>query len=279
MIRPVSDFLSRIADYKTIGIYDTPKFQIELEGIHAYVQAEGATTPRSRIAHKNVTLDTLLVSARPSISCAELRRGSVAIAELSTKATLAMQNEMLGYIREVLEAAYGSGTGLTSISPYYAENTGVLASGLDPLIRHWMRYGGVAIAGDIYITSQLAELTGFTACSNPATKAFSENIMIEQNQNGFIGRYKGSEVVTMMNPYRNGSLTETVFDPKLAYIFPAGANTDQRPLKIFLQGGVESMEATHLDDRSYEMRLDQNFGAGFIYGEQPYMSVYKDLTT
>ena len=280
MARPVNDFLSRIADYKTIGEFDSPKFQIELgDGIHAYIQAEGSTTPRSRIAHKTITLDDVLVSVRPVISRAELKRGSTNIAELSAKAVVALQAKQLEYIRQVLEATAIKGTTLTSAAPYYAEANGVLKASIDPLIRHWMRYGGVSIVGDIYFTSQLAELTGFTACANPATKAYAENLILEQNQNGYIGRYNGAEVATMMNPYKEGSLTETVLDPKVAFIFPTGASQDMRPLKVFNKGGVDSMEATHIDDKSYEIRLDQVFGAGYVYGEQPYMSVYKDLTT
>lgn len=276
MLKPTSDFLARFADYKTIGEYDSPKFQIELEGIRAYIQTEGSTTPRSRIAHKNITLDDISVSVRPSISRAELKRGSVNIADLSAKATVAMEAKMLQYIRQVLEAGACQGSTLTSSAPYYTEASGVLKANLDPLVRHWMRYGGVGIVGDIEFTSQIAELTGFAA--NTTTNQYAENIIMEQNQNGYIGRYNGAEVATMMNPYKQESLTETVLNPKLGFVYPLGATAEQRPLKVFMKGAVDSMEATHIDDKSYEFRMDQTFGAGYVYGEQPYLSVYKDLS-
>lgn len=278
LTRPMSDFLNRFADYKNIGENETAKFTVELEGIQAYIQAVGSTTPRSRIAHKTMTLDSLAVSARPFMTVTDIRRGVVNMADLCTKAAVEMENMKLGYIRNVLEANYNKTGTLTAGSPYYAEGNGVLKAGIDPLIRHWMRYGGVAIVGDIETTSQLAELTGFTAVADPATKQFADSLIVEQNQNGYIGRYNGADVATMMNPYKAGSITETVLDPKVMFIFPTAASADMRPLKVFTKGPVQSMEARHIDDLTWEIRLDQEFGAGFVYGEQPYMSVYKDTS-
>ena len=45
------------------------------EGIRAYIQAKGATTARSKIAEKALTVDTVSVSARPVINFVELRNG------------------------------------------------------------------------------------------------------------------------------------------------------------------------------------------------------------
>lgn len=278
LVKPMSDFLNRIADYKVLGVNDTPKFTVGLEGIQAYIQAMGSTTPRSRIAHKTITLDSLTVSARPFMTIADINRGVVKMADLVSDAAVKMENAKLGYIREVLEANYNKVGTLTAGSPFYAEGTGVLKSGIDPLIRHWMRYGGVGIVGDIETTQQLAELTGFKTVENPATQQFADNIILEQNQNGYIGRYLGADVATMMNPYKDGSISETVLNPKVMFIFPTAASADMRPLKVFTKGPVQSMEARHIDDLTWEIRLDQEFGCGYVYGEQPYMSVYKDLS-
>lgn len=278
LARPMSDFLTRLADYKNLGENDTAKFVVDLEGIQAYVQAAGATTPRSRIAHKTMVLDSVWVSARPFMTMTDIRRGVVNMADLCVRAALEMENAKLGYVRQVLEANYGVVNTVTGSAPFYAEGSGVLKTGLDPLVRHWQRYGGVGIVGDIVTTSQLAELTGFTAVANPATKQFADNIIVEQNQNGYIGRYLGAEVATMINPYKQGSISDTVLNPKIMFIFPVGASADMRPLKAFTKGPVQSMEATHIDDKTWEIRMDQEFGAGFAYGEQPYMSVYKDIS-
>jgi hypothetical protein len=39
-----------------------------------------------------------------------------------------------------------------------------------------------------------------------------------------------------------------------------------------------AQEATNIDDKSYEVRLDQFFGAAMVYGDRPYISVYHDQT-
>ena len=37
-----------------------------------------------------------------------------------------------------------------------------------------------------------------------------------------------------------------------------------------------SQDANNIDDKTYEVRLDQFFGAGIVYGDRPYISVYQD---
>ena len=53
---------------------------------------------------------------------------------------------------------------------------------------------------------------------------------------------------------------------------------DARPLKVLFEGDVQSQEATNIDDKAYEVRLDQYVGAGLVYGDHPTMSVYEDLS-
>lgn len=76
-----------------------------------------------------------------------------------------------------------------------------------------------------------------------------------------------------------GTANEFIFNRKKLYILPGGIDSAMRPLKVVFEGDVVAQEATNIDDKSYEVRLDQFFGAAMVYGDRPYISVYTDLTT
>ncbi len=271
LLKPQTNFLDQMADVKRVGYGDKAQFKVKLDNIRAFVQAKGATTPRSKIANKTLTLESLDASARPVINTVELLAGRVNMADLISEATDEMAAKVLSVVRSTLENGYSAMS-----APYYGSGSGIVTSTLNPMIRHWMRYGGAAVVGDIDIVAKLAAETGFAASSTQ--NQYSGNIIDEYNTNGFVGRYIGANVAQMVNPYVTGSDTETVLAKDKLFIIPTGASTDARPLKVVFEGDVQSQEATNIDDMTYEVRLDQYVGAGLVYGQFPTMSVYEDLT-
>lgn len=271
LLKPQTNFLDQMADVKRVGFGDKALFKVKMDNIRAFVQAKGSTTPRSKIAHKTLSLDTVDVSARPVINTVELLAGRVSMADLIREATDEMAAKTLEVVRSTLE------TGFAAMStPYYGSGQGIITTTLNPMIRHWMRYGGAAVVGDIEVVSKLAEKTGFAASTTQTQ--FADGIINEQNTNGFVGRYIGAEVAQMVNPYKTGSDTDTVLSIDKLFILPTGASVDARPLKVLFEGDVQSQEATNIDDKAYEVRLDQFVGAGLVYGDHPTMSVYEDLS-
>lgn len=273
IVRPATNFLDTIADVKRVGFNEKAAFKVKQEGIRAYVQAKGATTARSKVANKQITLDTVAVSARPVINIVELKTGQTQMADLINDAAYQMELKELGYIKGVLNAAATAWS-----SPFYASGSGVVKATIDSQIRFWNRVsagGGAVIVGDIDIVSKLAEQTGFTA--NTTAKQFADNLIEEANRMGYIGIYNGAKVINLINPIVEGTNTFALDTDKL-YIFPAGADGAMRPLKVVFEGDIFSQEATNIDDNTYEVRLDQYVGAGIVYGDRPYLSVYEDTT-
>lgn len=269
IVRPQTDWLNQVADVKRVAYGDKAQFKTRLEGIRAVIQAKGSTTPRSKVANKTITLDTIAVSARPVVNRVELQNGQVNMADLIRDAAYQMELKQYGHIQNVLNTAAA-----TWAAPYYGTGTGIVKTTLDPMIRHWMRLSGGAapiILGDIAMVSQLAELTGFTASTT--SKQYADAIMMEQNATGMIGVYNGCKVVNLANPTIDGTDTP-VFDTDKLFIMPANASADMRPLKVVFEGDVTSQDAENIDDQTYEVRLDQYFGAGIVYGDRPYLSVY-----
>ena len=271
MIKPQTDWLTHVADDKRVGYGEKAAFRTKLEGVTAFIQAKGATPARSKIAHKQVTLDTIAVSARPVINVYELRTGRVQMADLIRDASYEMHVKQIQYIQQVLNAAATNWE-----SPFYATGSGIVKTALNPQIQHWMRTGAVTVLGDIAIISKLADQTGFTAATS--TQQFAPSIIEEVIRTGVVGVYYGAKVVNLVNPYLSDNVTP-IIDTKRLYILPSAASVDMRPLKVLYEGDVQSTESTNIDDLAYEVRLDQWFGAGVVTGKTPAMSVYVDSST
>lgn len=271
--RPRTNWMDLIADVKRVGYGEKAQFKVRLEGIRAYVQAKGATTARSKIADKTMSLETLAVSARPSINLVELQNGQVNMADVINDAAYQMELAEYAHIQKVLNDAYKT-TGSIAAAPYFGYGTGLVKTTVDPMIRHWVRVSGVApsLLGDIDVTSQIAEMTGFE--TSTTSKRYADSIMEEQNAAGFIGVYNASKVVNLINPLIDGTDTP-VFDTNKLFIIPGGVDASMRPLKVVFEGDVQSQEEQNIDDKTLDIRLDQYFNAGIVYGDRPYMSVYE----
>ena len=272
ILRPRTNWLDNVADVKRVAEDDKAQFKVKHEGIRAYIQAKGATTARSKVAEKSLTVDTVSVSARPVINFVELRNG-MQMSTLINDAAYQMELAEYGYIQNVLDAAASAWA-----APFYGSGSGVVKGTIDPMIRFWMRASGGArptILGDIDMVSKLGELTGFTATTNTM---WANNLMDEQNRAGFIGIYNGASVVNLLNPIKEDTAADFAFSTKKLYIIPGGIDAALRPLKVVFEGDVVAQDNTNIDDKSYEVRLDQFFGAAMVYGNRPYISVYTDLT-
>lgn len=270
IVKRDTNWMDNLADVKRVGFGDKAEFDVKLPGIKAFIQAKGATTPRTKNAHKTVSLETISVSARPVINIVEMQNGLANAADVINDASYQMECAMNGYIENVLTTAAA-----TWAAPYYGTGSGLVKSTIDPMVLHWIRVsGGAAIFGDIGELSGLAQLTGFAA--NSSTQQYAGNIILEQNQNAVIGTYLAAKVVNLTNPLKEDGTDGFIFNQKKLYIVPTGIDAGMRPLKVVFEGDVFSTEATNIDDLSWEIRLDQYFNAAIAKGVRPYMSMYAD---
>lgn len=268
------DFLNRVADIKNIGYNDKAVFNMKTGGIKAYIQAKGSTTRRSYVADRQVSVETMEISARPAINIVDLRAGRVNMADLIRDANREMTNVKLTKIETVLHDAIDN-----YASPFYGTGTGIVKATLDAQLAYFRRLGPVTILGDQTAVAQLAPLTGMVmnAGTGAATNTFtqrSDSMLDEYNANGLLGRYNGNEVLSLANTYHDGTTTPVLATDWL-YILPGGMTGDARNLKVVNEGNVNSIESQSIDDMVYEIRLDQWFGVAFISGKLPTIGAYK----
>lgn len=199
----------------------------------------------------------------------DLRTGRVNMADLIRQANVEMTNMKLKKIESVLHAAIQNYN-----SPFFASGTagqGVVKPTLDAQLNYFRRLGPVSLLGDIAAVAQLAPLTGMAINANDTQHSDSQ--IDENNNSGFIGRYNGCEVLAMNNAYEAGSTTP-ILNENWLYILPGNVSGDMRNLKVVNEGSVTAFEAQNIDDLTYEVRLDQWFGAAFVTGELPTIGAY-----
>ena len=256
------DFLGQVADIKTIGYGDKAAFNVRTGGIKAVIQAKGATAPRSYVSGNQILVETKEIAARPAINIVDLRTGRVQMSELIRQANVAMTNKKLALIENVLHTSIDDFS-----TPFYATSSGTFnPATLDAQINYFRRLGPVTLLGDLAAVGQLAGHTGMATSSTGVQ--FSGNMIEENNNNGFIGRYKACDVIAMNNAYEEGSTTP-ILATDWIYIIPGGQSSEMRNLKVVNEGPVNSMASQNIDDRVYEVLLDQWFGVAFVVGRQP----------
>lgn len=259
------DFLNVVADQKNIGYGDKAAFNVKTGGIKAYFQAKGSTTPRSFVSGKQILVDTEEVSARPAINLIDLRTGRVKMADLIREANREITNKKIKKVEQVLHAAVQN-----FATPFYGTGTGVDKAVLDKQLAYFRRLGPVSIIGDIEAVGKMAGLVGM-AMGDQMQR--SDAMINEYNENGFIGKYMGCNVIALANACEEGS-TEPILNPNWLYIVPGNMSSEGRNLKIVNEGGMNSFEAQDINDLVFEVRLDQWFGAAFVTGKLPTIGGY-----
>lgn len=261
------DYLDQIADVQRVGYGERATFQIDLPGIKAFWQAKASTTERSKVGHKYTSLTTDEVSVRPAINFYDLVTGRTDFTKVASEAAFKMELAIAQRVQQVLYDAF---SGLTS--PNYAQGNGIVGATIDPIIFAIGRYGAVSILGDIECITKFTGLTGFNGY-------VAQDYMKEANENGFLGRYKTANIVKMNNQYvpEDTTFATNVLRKDLLYVLPTGANKNLRPLKVVLEGEVQAMDATSINDKLYEVRMDKNVGVGIV-AYRKMLGMYEDTS-
>ena len=101
----------------------------------------------------------------------------------------------------------------------------------------------------------------FAAKMVPASGWISDQMRNEKWDNGYLGNYKGHQVIVMANSYEDETNTVKVIDPSYAYIIPVGA---EKPVKIAFEGSAIVDEFNNFD-RSREVQIYKKVGVRAIF--------------
>ena len=122
---------------------------------------------------------------------------------------------------------------------------------MDKLISIADSYGKAAI----YCTYE------FAATMVPSTGWVSDEMRNQKWNNGYLGNYKGHQVIVLPQSYEDETNEVKVINPAYAYIIPVGA---EKPVKIAFEGQTIVDEYTNYD-RSREVQIYKKVGVRAIF--------------
>ena len=118
----------------------------------------------------------------------------------------------------------------------------------------------IAIA-DSYGKSAIYCTYEFAATIIPAAGWVSDEMRNQKWANGYLGNYKGHNVIVLPQSFEDETNAVKVIDPSIAYIIPVGS---EKPVKIALEGGTIVDEYTNYD-RSREVQIYKKIGVRAIF--------------
>ena len=101
----------------------------------------------------------------------------------------------------------------------------------------------------------------FAATMIPSDARMSDAMKNTLWSNGYIGNYKGHQVVVLPQSFEDETNAVKVIDPSYAWIIPTGAD---KPVKIAFEGGAIADEYTNYD-RSREIQVYKKVGVRAIF--------------
>lgn len=101
----------------------------------------------------------------------------------------------------------------------------------------------------------------FAATMIPSDGWISDDMRNKMWDNGYLGNYKGHNVVVLQQSYEDETNTVKIIDPSYAWIIPVGAD---KPVKIAFEGGTIVDEYTNYD-RSKEVQVYKKVGVRAIF--------------
>lgn len=184
--------------------------------------------------------------------------------DIRNRAVLAVVNR----VYKALEAATGV--------KYMVEEAGLTKTACDDVLTKIRRWGKPTVIGDYALISQFTPWAGYVGkIDNNTITGVSEQVMNELAQNGLLGRYNGTLLTEMPNPYNlyaplvtdaNGNKNfDTLLPAGLGFVIPSGA---QSPIATYSRGGLTSFTGNNVRNGKIETRFDLEIGVDVAKGEE-----------
>ena len=157
--------------------------------------------------------------------------------------------------REIAAALLGSVENLQAGNKYVGNKFD--AAKMDELLAVADSYGNGRAT--IYCTFD------FATTMIPETGWVSDAMKDQMWANGYIGNYKGHQVVVLRQSYTDIDNKTKVIDPSYAWIIPGGA---EKPIKIAFEGDTLMKEVESQDDWSRDLQMYKKIGvAAIVYND------------
>ena len=222
--------------------------------------------------YKTFTLDNRELVMQPRVYAGATRLeiedfllGRISMAELLDVLTEALGEKLYVEIEKALVASFNAPE--RPAANKYSGN-GLIIEEFDKLINTVRAYGdSVNIYCTFAFASKLYNAPGWASAVSP--KISTRDLEDIRNQ-GYVGMYKGYNVIILNQSFTDDTNTETLIDDSYAYIMPVGA---EKPVKIAFEGPTFVRNFTDAV-LSEEISLEQMFDVAVL--SHNYWAIYRD---
>lgn len=197
---------------------------------------------------KSLEIPTTAYGGAAGIAFEEFLDGRI---QMSDVLDIVMEGLDEAVYKEIAKALKASITDLQAANK--SVQTEFVESEMDKLISVADSYGRAAI----YCTYE------FAATMVPASGWVSDNMRDTRWNNGYLGNYKGHQVIVLRQSYEDETNTTKVIDPAYAWIIPTGSGND-KPVKIAFEGTTQVREVEDNDDWSRDIQVYKKLGVGTL---------------
>ena len=175
----------------------------------------------------------------------------------------AVYKEIAKALKAFVDVMFDANTGTPNTYVNVATASAFDEAAMDKLLQIADTYGKAAI----YCTYEHA------ATIIPQTGWVSDNMRDRRWNQGYLGDYKGHQVIVLPQSFEDETNKMKVIDPAYAYIIPTGA---EKPVKVAFEGSAQVKEVDG-HDWSKTIHTYQKFGVA-VYGINPGFCCFKNTS-
>ena len=227
--------------------------------------AEYGTYRTFNLDSKDITMNPRVYAGAAILELGDFLCGRVDMAELMDIILEGLSDSIYNEVQNALVATFNDDEMPANNK---GEAAGFDATVMDRIISSVEAYGeSVTIYCTKAFASKMYNVPGFVGNATPTT-ALQD--FVDVRERGFIGKYKGCDIVLLKQSFEDEENTEKVVKEEYAYIMPAGR---EKPVKIGIEGGT-LVDEQRLQDGSFEVSAQHMFDVAVV--RKNYWGIYKD---
>lgn len=248
-------------------------------GVDPQIQAEGNDVTFPAIKAEKYQIAPITVSGGYAVNYRQMELGDATLEnEGMEEVRKAIRNKATLYVMNKIITSIENANGVK----YYDEEAGLSKAGVDGVLNAIRRFGRPNVLGDYALVSQFVNFAGWNSTVT-GIKGVSDDMINELQAEGFLGRYNGSIISEIQNPYNlnkivtDGSGNKN-FAPLLptgfGFVVPQGQSTSA--VQTFTQGGLTSFSGNDVTTGEILTRFDLAVAADVVKGREYEIGVLED---
>jgi hypothetical protein len=222
----IRDAIGMFAEVKTYAQGQKARFKIKKgrNNVKRFITKVGlgGVFERVRLDSDYLDVTTHAYGGAGYVEFEQFLDGAMDFAELTDLIIQGIEDSIYKEIQAALIATYAS----LPAANKHATNAFVAAE-MKRIINTVKAYGGNAT---IVCTPE------FAGTITPDVNFIADATKAELNDQGYIGRFAGANVVVLPQSFEDATNTVKVFNPQYAFVIPSGGSADEKIVKVALEG-------------------------------------------